>query len=92
MLVKFDLKKITTVSLGATLGLLLVSVDIFAQTLTPQTVGPPESLLSTDYREPKTQPFADSKLIINTTPSPGGRTVEPVVVIPIAPPSFEERD
>ena len=92
MLVNFDLKKITTISLGATLGLLLVSFDSFAQTLTTQTVGPPASKLSTDYREPKAQPFADSKLIIKTTPSPGGRTVEPVVITPIPPPSFEERD
>lgn len=90
MSVNFDFGKITTISLGVALGLLLVSVDGSAQTLTPQTVGPPASILSTDYTEPKSQLFADTKLIVNTNI----KEVRPIEVLatPIAPPSFEERD
>jgi hypothetical protein len=93
MSVKFGLKQITYVSLGTALGLFLVSVEASAQTLTPQNVGPSISVISTDYKEPKSSPFADYKLVA-PPPNTGIVVVPPVVVTatPLPLPSFEERD
>ncbi|MBI4853898.1 MAG: hypothetical protein HY819_19045 [Acidobacteria bacterium] len=90
MLAKFDFQKFATFSLGVTLTLLLVSANGFAQNLTQQITGPPESALSTDYREAKLSPFADSNLI--NRPTIRNDFTPPVLASPIAPPSFEQRD
>lgn len=86
----FDLRKFACFTLGLTLALFILSVDGFAQNSTQQLAGPPESSLSTDYREPRSAIFSDANLIIKADKKYS--YTPPIPVTELVPPSFEERD
>lgn len=93
MSVRVNLAKIFTITLGTALWFFLASANSSAQTLTPEITGPSVSDISTEYKEPRSQPFSDINLIKTPKPTTELReSVPPLVVSPATIPSFEERD
>lgn len=92
MLAKFNYRFLVGLAL-ITITAFLSSKEVTAQTpeLKTQIAGPPESILSTTYREPRSAIFADPTLISKSNVTPT-RMAEPIAVTVVTPPSFEERD